>query len=89
VAEVPIAGPEGIVRVPEDQLSDDELSTIGAHHNAIGSFLAHTPEADKKVAEFEGVEVAGVQLLTDLDRIEELAADHQLDIEEFYEQGSS
>lgn len=86
MAYVPIAGDEGNVWVPEGNLSDEELSVIGAHRDAIGAFLSHDPEGARRVAEHEGTVVAGVALVTDLDRIEELGAENRFDIDEFYRQ---
>jgi hypothetical protein len=83
---VPVAGPDGVEWVDEDELSPEELSILGGHLAAIGSFLADaTPETAERVEQFDGIVIAGNTLVTDLDRIEELAAEGQLEIEQFYE----
>ena len=82
---VPVAGPEGIQWVPEEELTEDELSTIGAHHNAISAFLSERDPKGKKLGPFEGVEVHGIPLITDRMRILDLDDDDQMTFENFYE----
>jgi hypothetical protein len=85
---VPVVGPEGVEWVDEAALTEKELSTLGGHLGAIGSYLADpTRENAERVEHFQGTAIAGLALVTDLDRIEELASVGQLDIEQFYEPG--
>lgn len=82
---VPIAGPDGIVWVPTDELTEDELSTIGAHHNAIAAFLSERDAKGKQVANFKGKVVHGVPLVTDRMAILDLDDADRLTFETFYE----
>lgn len=85
MANVPIAGPEGLVWVSEDELTEDELSTISAHHNAIGAFLLGKDPHGQQLAQF-GKEVHGVHLVTDRLTITELDEDDLLTFERFYDE---
>ncbi len=82
---VPVAGPEGIQWVPEEELTQEELSTIGAHHNAISAFLSERDPKGEKLAAFRGVEVNGIPLITDRMRILDLDDQDQMTFENFYE----
>jgi hypothetical protein len=82
---VPVAGPEGIQWVPEEELTQDELSTIGAHHNAISAFLSERDTKGKQLKPFEGVEVHGIPLITDRMRILDLDDEDRMTFENFYE----
>lgn len=75
-----VLGPDGPVDV--DVRGSRTASTVGAHHNAIGRYLATGDPS--LLAKFEGVAVGGVELLTDIDRIEQLAAQRELDIDDIY-----
>jgi len=82
---VPVAGPEGIQWVPEEELTQEELSTIGAHHNAISAFLSERDPKGKKLAPFEGVEVHDIPLITDRMKILDLDDQDRMTFENFYE----
>jgi hypothetical protein len=89
MAEVPIAGWDGIVWVPEEQLTSEEVSEVGSHLNTIGAYLAGDYERVEQSPDFEGRVIAGVELVSDWDRIDELGAEHKLDIDEFYREGGA
>jgi len=82
---VPIAGPEGLVLVDEDELTEDELSMIGRHHSAIGAFLSEKDPRGLGLAPFKGDVVHGVPLVTDRLTISDLDDDDLLTFESFYE----
>jgi hypothetical protein len=84
VAYLPVTGPDGVVKVDEDQLTKEERSTVGSHRSALGAVLSNQEGAADKIAKFQGVVIAGVPLVTDLSRIEDLAAEGRLDVDEFY-----
>jgi hypothetical protein len=88
---VPVAGPDGVEWVDEAGLTEAQLSILGGHLGAIGSYLADaTRETAERVGQFQGIVIAGIPLVTDLDRIQELADEGPgFDIEQFYEQGPS
>jgi len=69
-------------RVDVDVHGSRQASVIGRHHNAVGRYLA-TGDISY-LTPFIGKQVGGVELLTDLDRIEELAAQRELDIDDIY-----
>jgi hypothetical protein len=59
-----------------------DRSVIGTHWNAVGRFL-NTGEADQ-LAPFRALRVAGVELETDPDVIEDREAEGDLNIEHIY-----
>jgi hypothetical protein len=85
MAYVPIVGPDGNVWVPREDLTDEELSMVGAHRHAIGLALGGEAEGIFRLTEFENRVVAGVPLVTDLGQLEDIDEAQRLDIEEFYE----
>jgi hypothetical protein len=85
MADVPIAGNEGIQWISETQLSKDDLSLIGSHQNAVQGFLAGRDPDGAGLASYAGRSVNGIPLITDLDRILELDNDDLLTFEQFYE----
>ena len=85
MAEVPIAGPDGIVWVPEGELTEAELSLAGSHHNAIQAFLSGADPDGTALARVEGESIHNVPLVTDRDRVLELDEDDLLTFEQFYE----
>jgi hypothetical protein len=69
-------------RVDVDVPTPEAASLIGSHFNAVGRYLA---TGDPRfLTPFRGRRVAGVELLTDPDRIEQLAARRELDIDDIY-----
>lgn len=85
MANIPIAGPDGLVGVDEDSLTADERSRVGAHHNAIDAFTGGRDPKGLGLAQFEGDVIGGVELVTDLERILDLDEDDKLTFENFYE----
>jgi hypothetical protein len=75
-----VYGPDG--RVEVDIRGSHAASLVGSHHNAIGRYLATGDPG--YLAPFAGRRVGGVELLTDIARIEELAAQRELDIDDIY-----
>jgi hypothetical protein len=69
-------------RVDIDVPTPGAASLIGSHFNAVGRYLA-TGDASY-LDPFIGRRVGGVELLTDPDRIEQLAARRELDIDDIY-----
>jgi hypothetical protein len=71
-------------RVDVDVPSRPAASLVGSHFNAVGRYLAtgDTSYLDP----FIGIRIGGVELLTDPDRIEQLAARRELDIDDIYPQ---
>jgi len=83
---VPIAGPEGLVWVDRNELTDDEASIVSRHHNAIGALLSPGRDpSGRGLAEFEGKLIHGVPLITDRLKISDLDDDDMLTFERFYE----
>ena len=79
---VPVPGRDGLWPVPAEDLTSQELSTLGAYLNSVQKVLANRdPWA---ATEFEGVTIAGISLPTDPDEIEQLAFEGEFDIDEFY-----
>jgi hypothetical protein len=69
-------------RVDVDVRGSRAASLVGAHHNALSRYLA---TGDRRLlAPFRGKTVGGVELLTDPDQIEALAARRDLDIDDIY-----
>jgi hypothetical protein len=97
MAEVPIAGPDGIVWVGEEKLTEAQLSMVGKHHNAIQAYLSGADPEGKALASMEGRSISlegrsvegqslpDVPLITDLGRILELDENDLLTFEQFYE----
>ena len=79
---VSVPGRDGLWRVPADDLTPQELSTLGSYLNAVQKVLANRdPWA---ATEFEGETIAGISLPTDPDEIEQLAFEGEFDIDQFY-----
>jgi hypothetical protein len=85
MAQIPIAGPDGLVWVDEDSLTADEVSRAGRHHAAIGAVTDGRDPRGFGLAEFEGDVIGGVQLITDAERILDLDEEDKLTFENFYE----
>ena len=82
VTSVPVPGEDGLWRVPVDDLTSRELSTLGNYFNAVQKVLSNRdPWA---ATEFEGETIGGIELPTDPDDIERLAFEGEFDIDEFY-----
>jgi hypothetical protein len=82
MATLPVPGPDGVIRVSVDDLTRAERSMLGSYYNAVQRVLGgQDPHA---AAEFEGVEIAGLQLPTDPDVIEDLDDQRAWDIDDFY-----
>jgi hypothetical protein len=75
-----VYGPHG--RVDVDVRGSRAASLIGRHANAIGRYLATGDPS--YLAPFIGTRIGGVELLTDPNRIEQLAARRELDIDDIY-----
>ncbi|MEX2274884.1 MAG: hypothetical protein WEA10_04885 [Actinomycetota bacterium] len=82
---VPVPGWDGIVSVPEEGLTKQELSLLGTIHNHIGAFLSGADREGKAIRGHEGTVVGGIAIVTDLDRIEDLDAEDRLSFEAFYD----
>lgn len=65
-----------------DVTGSRDASLIGSHHNAVRRYL-ETGDEDL-LDPFQGRVIDGVELLADIDRIEELAAQRELDIDDIY-----
>jgi hypothetical protein len=69
-------------RVDVDVPTRRAASLVGSHFNAVGRFLA---TGDPSYLDpFIGRRVGGVELLTDPNRIEQLEARRELDIDDIY-----
>ena len=75
-----VVSTEGVVDV--DVRGSRQARRLAQHMNAVKQFLA-TGDAEA-LERFEGVRVAGVQLETDPERIEELGRLHELSFEDIY-----
>jgi hypothetical protein len=75
-----VYGPDG--RVEVDVRGSRAASLVGGHHNEISRYLATGDP--RYLTPFIGKRVGGVELLTDIPRIEELAARRELDIDDIY-----
>jgi hypothetical protein len=79
---VPVPGHDGLWRVSVDELTSEELSTLGSYFNAVRKVLSNRdPWA---ATEFEGKVIGGIELPTDPNDIEQLAFEGEFDIDEFY-----
>lgn len=85
MSNVPIAGPEGLVWVSEDELTEEELSLLGVHHNAIGAFLSGKDPLGLQLVPLQDRKIHDVQLVTDRLTISDLDDDDLLTFENFYE----
>lgn len=75
-----VYGPDG--RIDVDVRGSRAASLVGAHFNAVGRYLA---TGDERVLKpFRSKTVGGIELLTDPNRIELLAARRDLDIDDIY-----
>jgi hypothetical protein len=79
-AKVNVVTTQGVLPL---ELSDDERSTAAQHVNAATAY--RDTGDDSGLGAFRGITVGGHELETDPDQIEFLAAQGQLDFEDFYE----
>ena len=79
---VPVPGDDGLWRVPADDLTSRDRSTLASYFNAVRKVLSYQDEW--AATEFEGEVIAGIELPTDPDVIERLAFEGEFDIDEFY-----
>ena len=79
---VAVPGRDGLWRVPAEDLTSEELSTLGSYLNAVQKVLANRDPL--AATEFEGETIAGISLPTDPDDLERLAFEGEFDIDEFY-----
>lgn len=78
--EMRILTPSGVVLTLIE--SDSERSAVASYWNAVSHYLA-TGE-DRPLRPFAGVSIAGHVLLTDLDAVEQWAAEGELEFEDIY-----
>lgn len=85
MATLPVAGEDGMWRVPAQDLTPHERSRLGSYMALVKKVLDYRdPYA---VAEFEGEVIAGIELPTDPYVIERLAFQGEFDIDHFYDDG--
>ncbi len=79
---VPIVTPEAVVWVPEDDLTPKERSQAASHLNfAVGALGLRGVE---RLRDFEGVEIGGLPLATDLADLEALDEGGGFSFDVFY-----